>query len=1244
MNAKTDMKLSIQEALNNFQTRPFVDAAYDFWKVLGYESQRRFEEVSYTYSEFTEAFSSRHRLREDKALKNHWKQIHILFQLTDEEILDSLSKNQQEEIEGLGFNTIQSNNIKSYLFVAIELTQDHFTRTNMANLTREINRCFAMPVLLMIKTDKAVTISVIYRRRSKKDEAKDVLDKVTLIKDISFKSQTHRAHIEILFDLSLAELDRKHTLSNFDQLHKAWEMTLDLKELNKRFYKELSNWFFWAVKQVNFPDPHEPDIENRNTIGLIRLLTRIIFVWFMKEKGLVPELLFNQDKIREIIRFTDKSGSSYYKAILQNLFFATLNTEMTKDKEESRRFRSDITGHLNSHYGIFTVFRYKNLFLEPETAIKKHFDSIPFLNGSLFECLDNEFQEGNKTRREYVDGFSDRPDNPLKVPDSLFWLDKGFEYDLNSIYGTKNQHYKIRGLLDILHSYKFTIAENTPVEEEVALDPELLGRVFENLLAAYNPETRSTARHETGSFYTPREIVDFMVNESIVAHLCKALPAENDEQKEDNEIRLRLLLEYTDEDSLFASEEGDLLIEAIDNTRIIDPACGSGAFPMGLLLKMVHILHKLDPDNQKWKARQIENLKASASDMQRKIPDSKIRDEASKKLQESIRELEKTFEDYDLDYSRKLFLIERCIYGVDIQPIAIQISQLRFFISLLVDQTPKPRKFNLGIEPLPNLETNLIAANSLIPINLGTQMEYFFDLEIEQFKNDIMEIHNQYFSAHSRVKKKALREKEQALRSSFAAALQKLDVPVKNAALIANWSPYQNNACAQFFDPEIIFGIKNFDIVIANPPYIRQEDISNKNELREAGYEVFNSTSDLYTYFYELAHKLLSERGVLSFITSNKWLRAKYGAKLRSFLGTKATLLSLIDFGGFRVFESATVDTNIIVCLKSPPPKNHKVDFVNVDSSFSGEDLGRYFADEKSKIAQASLKEEGWTLAGESILALKEKIEARSKPLKEWDVNIYYGIKTGCNEAFIVDTPTKERLCRKDPKSAEVLKPVLRGRDVQKYLYQWAELWLIAMLPSLSLDIDDYPAIKQYLLTFGKRLYQTGEKGCRKKTGNQWYETQDQIAYYNEFNKGKIIWPDIAQEASFQYDDKGFYLNNTVYMITGDDLFYLLGVLNSNVFDFYNSLVSSGLSDKAKRGFKIFIENFPIPETQDTVSERIGKLSHQIVDIMKSPSIETNKDLQNKVKKALDQINQLVYKAYGLSEDEIALIERETQK
>ncbi|MBK7918715.1 MAG: hypothetical protein IPJ94_21140 [Chloroflexi bacterium] len=347
---------------------------------------------------------------------------------------------------------------------------------------------------------------------NKQDGSKDVLEKVTLIKDIRL-ANPHRAHIEILFDLSLDELFRIHSCGNFVELHKAWQKTLDSSELNKKFFKEIANWYFWAVNEVAFPADAGPE-ETRNATSMIRLITRLIFVWFLKEKGVIPDDLFNKSRLTPLLRWEDPQDSAYYKAILQNLFFATLNQEMnTPAKPDNRKFRGKRGSGQSQHFMIHNVYRYEQYFRDPAAALAL-FADIPFLNGGLFECLDKRV-DGQDVR---IDGFSDRPDNPLRVPDELFWGEER-TIDLNETYGTSGKSYKVRGLIETLNRYKFTITENTPIEEEIALDPELLGKVFENLLAAYNPETGTTARKQTGSFYTPREIVNYMVDESLLAYL-----------------------------------------------------------------------------------------------------------------------------------------------------------------------------------------------------------------------------------------------------------------------------------------------------------------------------------------------------------------------------------------------------------------------------------------------------------------------------------------------------------------------------------------------------------------------------------------------------------------------------------------------------------------------------------------------------------------------------------------------------
>ena len=553
----------------------------------------------------------------------------------------------------------------------------------------------------------------------------------------------HRAHLDILFQLSLGECAKwmaaHHEQENFDGLLAAWLARLDTSELNKRFFNELANWYFWAVDQVTFPDDAGEDVEVRNATSVIRLLTRFIFVWFIREKGLVPDALFNPNDLDDILNNLDPGESTYYKAILQNLFFATLNQEMNTDQNpNNRRFR----GEGRQHYNITSLYRYKDCFIDPDDALR-HFETIPFLNGGLFECLDAPSKD-DPTEILRIDGFSDRNDIPLCVPNELFFSDEQ-TVDLNAAYGTRGKRHKVRGLIHILSSYKFTIAENTPIEEEVALDPELLGKVFENLLAAYNPETKVTARKQTGSYYTPREIVNYMTDESLIAYLKNALilHAESDAQTAEIEEKLRGLLAYNDAPNPFDETETEVLIKAIDTLKILDPACGSGAFPMGVLHKLVFILGKLDPRNEQWRQRQIARVE-STIERAEEIDDSTFRENTIRELEGEIENINEAFERNELDYGRKLYLIENCIYGVDIQPIATQIAKLRFFISLIVDQQIDDSRENHGVRPLPNLETKFVAANTLIGVDkpLQTQIR---SPQVDRKEKELEEVRRRHF-------------------------------------------------------------------------------------------------------------------------------------------------------------------------------------------------------------------------------------------------------------------------------------------------------------------------------------------------------------------------------------------------------------------------------------------------------------------------------------------------------------------
>ena len=587
------------------------------------------------------------------------------------------------------------------------------------------------------------------------------------------------------------------------------------------------------------------------------------------------------------------------------------------------------------------------------------------------------------------------------------------------------------------------------------MDPELLGKVFENLLAAYNPETEATARKQTGSFYTPREIVNYMTDESLIVYLKnelityseaqrtfsvttppsqldftkKADPVQreldvetvllSDEQKSEIEKKLRELFTYNDDPNPLDETETEALIEAIDTLKILDPAVGSGAFPMGVLHKLVFILRKLDPGNVQWKDRQIDRAST--------IPDPISRDNA-------INDIEAAFERNELDYGRKLYLIENCIYGVDIQPIATQIAKLRFFISLIVDQQIDDLLDNRGVRPLPNLETKFVAANTLLGLDKPLQMQ-IRNPEIDRKEKELEDVRRRHFTARTPRTKAKYRALDAQIRAEISELLESVGFPHEMTEKIAHWDPYDQNASADFFDPEWMFNVRDgYDVAIGNPPYIQLEkDGGRLGRLYEpCNFDSFNRKGDIYCLFYEQANQLLRNGGHTCFITSNKWMRAGYGKNLRGYFIEHTRPIQLLDMGP-DVFD-ATVDTNILLAQNNPSNAHPTFTATTIKSDFDKHtgNIAQYLKDNGITMALPA-KGESWVILSSSELALKHKIEEVGKPLKDWDINIYNGIKTGCNKAFIIDEAKRQELIAQDPRSAEIIKPFLRGRDIKRY-------------------------------------------------------------------------------------------------------------------------------------------------------------------------------------------------------------------
>ena len=1204
-------KDAIKSALSAIPTGDFLAKSKDLLGTIGYHSERTLE-LSGTVHDFFEEFPPFNpNTKTEQEFRKHTESAQIIFQFTKDEIEEG-----PQQIRLLESNSFDKGNIKSFLFCAVELKDNNYSRTKYAEFTREINRRLFAPIVILFRAGKRLTVAFADRRPDKTDEDRDVLGQVTLIKDIRLHNP-HRAHLDILSELSLEEcvqwIDEKQKPKNFDGLLAAWLAKLNTEELNKQFYRKLFAWYEWAVKEATFPTDENRVIKPEEHV--IRLVTRLLFVWFIKEKGLVADALFNKSQIQDLLAEDDfDNGDSYYRTVLQNLFFATLNTEIGKRGFSTRSY----TTHRN-----FSRYRYKTQISDPNKLLEL-FDKTPFINGGLFDCLDSFKATGDGGYR--IDCFSDVDYKKLSIPNHLF-------FDEN------------RGLLPLLEHYKFTVEENTPIQQEVALDPELLGRVFENLLAAYNPETGATVRKQTGSYYTPRAIVDYMVDETLVATLSQKCSPTDDGDTKLWEERLRYLLDYAqafdDANEWFDDAEKDAVVRAISELKILDPAVGSGAFPMGMLHKLTLALRRLDPDNSRWEKLQKERA------IQRSEIAFDTQDDST--LREELIEIDKTFKRYrNSDFGRKLYLIQNSIFGVDIQPIACQIAKLRFFISVAIEQEPEQDAENFGIKPLPNLETRFIAANTLIGFEQQRTLTSNKARDLEQELRDNRERH---FHATTRKRKREFKRKDARLRKELATALHSMGTPADNAEKIAQWDPYDQNDTADWFATELMFGITDgFDVVIGNPPYIQLQKEGGRlgNLYQDKGFDTFARTGDIYCLFYEKANQLLKNNGYVCFITSNKWMRAGYGKKLRDYFVTLTQPIQLLDMGP-DVFD-ATVDTNILLFQKivSDVPTAFVGVSLGVDFDRQTGNIARYVNDNGATMEMLA-EGEPWVILSSAELNLKRKIEEVGKPLKDWDINIYYGIKTGCNEAFIIDAAKREQLIAQDPKSAEIIKPILRGKDIKRYHVKWAKLYLLfipwhfplhedSTITGASQNAEDqfsenYPAIYNHLLQFEDRL----SKRNRSETGirYEWYALQRCAnTYYPDFDKEKIIYPETTHSANFFYDSGEFFLDKTCFMITGRDLKILVGLLSSTLMTFAYKRYCSGtvLGAKGYQYNKHALEKLPVAKIPAERQQPFITLVDQILDAKYTDSDFDVSNFEN-------EIDKLVYELYNLTEDEIAIVE-----
>ena len=958
-----------------------------------------------------------------------------------------------------------------------------------------------------------------------------------------------------------------------------------VETLTQDFYRELSDWYAWAIKIIRFPNDikNEKDDDKYNHESAIRLITRLIFVWFLKQRHLIPDEFFDQEYIANNLienfcphqkdgLFGFKSHESvYYKAILQNLFFAMLNSPITKEgstKPTERRFRNGRGDYDNNK-----LMRYERYFLNPQLFVDLANSTVPFLNGGLFDCLDD------KDKGIYYDGFSDRKEvgSKLIFPDYLFFGEEaGHDIDLSEYYNdVRKKHVSARGIIDILKRYNFTVEENTPFDKEVSLDPELLGKVFENLLASYVPDTRDIVRKNTGSFYTPREIVQYMVDESLVAHVKRIVG-------EDIEPAFRRLLQYTDDPVDLSPEQRKSIMQSLYECRILDPACGSGAFPMGMLQQMVHILGRIDPENVEWKKMMMDMAVGETTEA--------FQADSKEERQELLADIERSFDENinRPDYARKLYLIEHCIYGVDIQPIAIQISKLRFFISLVVDQrTNNDPADNFGIRPLPNLEAKFVAANTLI--GLAKKDATLFDTDAIKEKEQALKLaKHKIFSAKTIRTKRKYRQLVKDLRHELANMMEKTGaVGCEEARQLASWDMFDQNASSSFFDPQWMFDVKEgFDIVIANPPYVllQNSDISieTQNNLKET-YCVAQYKVDLYHLFIERGGKLLDKNGFLCYITSSTFLTNTYTEKLRQFMLDGFSVSFIVNIED-SVFE-ACVNTCIIGMARDRSASNELVYYKGVLKP-------NFIASELSICPQIEYLHANLCIiqpmGNYDDNLIMSKIEDNSAPLKNYAL-VKFGMQLRNRKIYPTDVIT-------NPDSEELTpfhRKCLTGKDIMEC----------------------------YSVYNNRYCYFNREAKC----GGCWDESVQNA-------KVKILIRQVGAIPVCGIDVNGYAVLNSAFMVIAHSInhYALLGLLNSKVLKYY---WSKKFEDKRKAFPKIkgsYIELLPIIKIND---DYFNSLVKKIVSM--------RKEGDNCVKE-INEMNLMVYKLYNLTYDEVKVVDPET--
>ena len=957
-------------------------------------------------------------------------------------------------------------------------------------------------------------------------------DELTPAKRYSFlvgeKGKTHTAKTQIIPIL------QNDNTPSMDDLEEAFNVETVSDEFFEK-YKELVFRLKDKIEiELNNNQKAKDEFDSKNITIMEfakKLLGQIVFIYFLQKKGWLG------CKEEEPYGEGDKN-------FLRSLF-------------DNRKI------DVNFYSEYLEYLFYEALSSKRVTDFYQRFNcKIPFLNGGLFDPIN--FYDWQKIK--------------LILPNELFSNKSEANEEGN-------------GILDVFDRYNFTVKEDEPLEKEVAVDPEMLGKAFERMLPVKD-------RKSKGAFYTPREIVHYMSQESLINYLDSMLNKNSKSYEfltkdqldffgnEGKEGQLDLVFPNDKNENILkndieyfihfgenikeldksvtgvkrnpsipesVSKNADIIDVLLRDIRVCDPAVGSGAFPVGIMNEIV-------------KARELLNSHITNTKL------NKNRDA----------------------YHFKLNAIDNCIYGVDTDKSAVEICKLRLWLSLVVDEERID-----NIDPLPNLGFKIVSGNSLLHYPYTPQGLDKIVKEKARFQHE----------TDKKLKQEELKKINLEFSRFFKNSKQALGYEI-NFDYKINFSE--------------VFAEKNgFDVVIGNPPYYQIQKLKEqeKKDLKKQNFVSFTRTGDLYCLFYELGSRILNNKGIHCFITSNKWMRANYGKKLREFLAKETNPKLLIDFGGYKVFSTATVDTNILLYKNEEHPNvRSSSDCSSIENQHSEEsrkysgyipkltacavkpdfhkntDIASYI--KNNNVILSDLSEESWIISTKEEFKIKQRIEEIGTPLKDWDVSINYGIKTGFNEAFIISGKKKDELIAQDPKSAEIIKPILRGRDIKRYKAEFADLWLINSHNGFKdkdgnkierINIEDYPAIKEHLEKYWDKI------SVRYDKGDTPYNLRN-CAYMVEFEKEKIVYNDINQKLSFSLVDAGFYFINTAYFIANSKFNkFFLGMLNSVLYDWYYRQISAQLGERAVRMFSIYVLHLTIPEIPEEKQKPFEKLVDMIL-------------------------------------------------